>query len=206
MESSETSPDGDPANKRSASGYEKEAELAETARQQTFEHFAVDWNWWYCTNDIATSLYRGMVLVHKPTRRPFVVIANLPTEEFPLLDYVFYTDVLDQSNQCYLHQLVDQVNAHVDAPLVMGASHETYLKMGELSYETSEAHRIALMSFLGFCMQQPEPEAAEKMARERRVVKAERKLAEIIDTGHDDPAVNGDDEARGGMDVDDCNR
>jgi hypothetical protein len=185
--------DGDNGKKRSYDGYAKERDADELARQQqcTFEDFELDYALWYCACVVSSEppLRKGVVLVHKPTYRPFVVIAELPHEsrgvgdaKDPAIDdieYVFYTDELDKSAG-YIHQWMARADARRLAPVVIEGSSEMYALLGALTPQEGEDRRVALMYWLGMTMQAPNPEVVVKLKEERRVLKARRRLQSAV--------------------------
>jgi hypothetical protein len=189
--------------KRVADGEGKTRDLEEEARQKAvvFEHFEIDYSVWYCANVVSTSenpYIKGVVLVHKPTNHPFVIMVNLATPPGfePALDhteYAFYTNELD-ATEGYVFALMSDANAETDGPVVIDATYATYMSLGALSPEDGHAHRVAMMYYLGMSMEQPDPRAAERMAQQRRVVKGAR---------HVHAVQCGGDTGTGGMDIED---
>lgn len=187
--------------KRGAEGCHKELDAEEVARQQAcrFEEFEVDYSVWYNACIIVDSpAVKGVVLVHKPTYRPFVIIANLPHESQPDvtdIEYVLYTDQLDEG-EGYIHQWMPRHSATQDAPFIIEATCEVYMALGPLTPEDGSDHRIALMHFLGMTTQQPNPTVATRLREERRVIKGRRQLPLPPSD------ISAAQEAGGGMDVD----
>jgi len=197
------------AQKRVGDGAIKEEDASEVARQQAcqFEDFAVDYSVWYNVCYLVGDPSRqGVVLIHKATYRPLVVIANLPHESRPDeaidIEYAIYTDQLDEG-QGYIRQWMRRECAALEAPIIMESSAEIYEQLGALTPEQGEDHRVAIMYFLGMAMQQPKPEVAERLMRERRIITVKRRM--VRGGGGDEPRVVEIKEEQGGggeMDVD----
>lgn len=182
--------------KRVGDGCLKEEDEAELERQQAcrFEDFEIDYSVWYnACYLVGDPARQGVVLIHKATYRPLVVIANLPHESRPDeaidIEYAIYTDQLDE-NQGYIRQWMRRHIAGRDAPVIMESSAEIYEQLGKLTHAQGWDHQVAIMYFLGMSMQKPNPEVAERLMRERRVIVVKRRL------GRGDNGDNNDDEPR----------
>lgn len=189
--------------KRVADGTDKQIDNDEQARQKacTFDHFEVDYAIWYNYAILADNpLKKGVILIHKPTYRPFIIIAELPHEsrgQGDVLDdaiddveYFFIKDQLDEGGG-YILELIKCHLAPLYAPVFIEATCAIYEQIGALSPQDGEAHRIAMMHYFEMTSEKPDAQVPLRLQQERRILRSRRALVSAPDSG-----------AGGDMDVD----
>ena len=184
-------PKGDAMKKRVATDTTRsDEEVAQERLQQQrwFQDFTVDYSLWYIANTHqVVDVRQGLVLIHKPTYLPFIVLADYwpaeaeGEEEYSTV-YSFYTYELGDDEGVH-HALVPADQAADMAPVIFGAAHESYMKLGAVSAQHGDTLRgdfIALV--FGQNASPGEGQAEQQPRRILRVRRVEDNAAMNVDS------------------------